>query len=282
MTDWYKMDPIDWNDGTDDLTLEQEGAYLRICNAIYISGRPIRDNGFVVAGLFRCNERRAKRLLLELVEAGKITVENGLISNRRAIDEVSNRDRIRMERKSAGSRGGVNSGNTRRNALKSNEMGEAIASTSDEPDKIRVEETVSKEPAREKFGNPIIALQSVLDPLNAKRFADHCAGKGRKLSVETAEMIAADLREFHVSGGNPVAAIDLAIKRGWTAIDLEWLRNAGLKSNARPGAPLASPNEWTARITVFRQSRTWNSSWGPMPGDPGCEVPPEFLREHAA
>src|SRR5690554_5669958 len=107
MSDWYKMNPVDWNDGTDDLTLEQEAAYLRLCHAIYITERPIRDNGFIVAGLLRCNERKAKRLISELVEAGKITVEHGLISNRRAAEEISTRNRTRAGRKSAGSRGGI-------------------------------------------------------------------------------------------------------------------------------------------------------------------------------
>src|SRR5690554_6476331 len=120
MTDWYKMNPVDWNDGTDDLTLEQEAAYLRLCHAIYITERPIRDNGFVVAGLLRCNDRKAKRLISELEAAGKITVENGFISNRRAAEEVSNRNRTRAERKSAGSRGGVESAKARAKALENN------------------------------------------------------------------------------------------------------------------------------------------------------------------
>jgi uncharacterized protein YdaU (DUF1376 family) len=41
MSDWYKMTPVDWNDGTNDLTLEQEAAYLRICHAIYMNERPV-------------------------------------------------------------------------------------------------------------------------------------------------------------------------------------------------------------------------------------------------
>src|SRR5690554_2078430 len=122
MSDWYKMNPVDWNDGTDDLTLEQEAAYLRICHAIYITERAVRDNPFVIAGLLRCNERKAKRILAELVEAGKLVIEEGHISNRRAVEEVSNRNQTRTERKSAGSRGGVESGKARAKALKSNDQ----------------------------------------------------------------------------------------------------------------------------------------------------------------
>lgn len=129
MSDWYKMNPVDWNEGTNVLTLEQEAAYLRICNAIYIAGGPISDNSFVVAGLLRCNDRKAKRLVSELVEAGKIHIQDGSISNRRAIDEVSNRNRLSVERESAGRRGGFESGKVRSKSLNPNETGEAIASS---------------------------------------------------------------------------------------------------------------------------------------------------------
>jgi 5-methylcytosine-specific restriction endonuclease McrA len=80
MSDWYKMHPVDWNEGTDDLTLEQEAAYLRICHAMYITGKPIADNKFIVAGLLRCNDRKAQRLLAELVNAGKLTRDCDRIS----------------------------------------------------------------------------------------------------------------------------------------------------------------------------------------------------------
>ena len=142
MSDWYKMNPLDWNEGTNSLSLEQEAAFLRICNAIYIAGGAISNNSFVIAGLLRCNDRKAKRIVSELVSAGKITVEDGSISNRRAIEEVSTRNRLTIERESAGRRGGFESGKSRSKLLKNNDTGEAIASSKTKQireDKIREE-----------------------------------------------------------------------------------------------------------------------------------------------
>lgn len=140
MADWYKMFPIDWNDGTANLTLEQEAAYLRICNAIYISGGPIPNNKFVLAGLFRCDARRAMRLLNELVEAQKVIVDGTSIRNRRADDELTARQRLSNDRQTAGKRGGIASGISRSNPLKNKESGEASASSKSNEirgDKIR-------------------------------------------------------------------------------------------------------------------------------------------------
>lgn len=145
MSDWYKMHPVDWNEGTDDLSLEQEAAYLRICHAMYVTGKPVADNKFIVAGLLRCNDRKASRLLDELVQAGKLTRDCGCITNRRALEEISNRDRVSVERKSAGSRGGVESANARSKALENNKHGQAIAQTLFEADKIREDKTEKEE-----------------------------------------------------------------------------------------------------------------------------------------
>ena len=44
MAEFYKMNPALWNTGTDDLTLEQEAAFLRVINAIHLHDHPIKNN----------------------------------------------------------------------------------------------------------------------------------------------------------------------------------------------------------------------------------------------
>ena len=282
MTDWYKMNPVDWNDGTDQLTLEQEAAYLRICHAIYITERPIRDNGFVVAGLLRCNDRKAKRLVAELVEAGKLEIVDGHISNRRAIEEISNRNRTRIDRKSAGSRGGVESGKTRSNALKNNETDEAFASTLNEPEEKREEENrIAPLPPRQerKPANPMIVLQSEVDAMTAQRWVTHCDDKNRRPSAAQAEEMCAVLREVKARGGNATEAIRFSIAKGWTSLSIEYLENAGFKFPA----PKAAEIDWPAALLAFRNQGIWYAQrYGPPPGEPKCRVPPELLQEHAA
>lgn len=141
MSDFYKFEIANWNEGTANLTLEQEAAYLRIVNAIRLSEQPITFNIFVLCGLWRCNERKAKRILQELLDAGKVRIEGGKIINDKAVEDASNLRGLRVERASAGRRGGIESGKARANALENNEKGEAIASTREE--KRREENTVA-------------------------------------------------------------------------------------------------------------------------------------------
>ena len=75
-TDFY---PDDWLAGTLELTLEEEGAYIRICALIYSKGGPIPDNARWLAGMCRVSTRRWRPLRDSLIAKGKITIENGLI-----------------------------------------------------------------------------------------------------------------------------------------------------------------------------------------------------------
>jgi len=129
MAEFYKLEIGAWNTGTDELTLEQEAAFLRVVNAIRLYEQPLTTNLRVLAGFWRCNERKAGRLLRELVSAGKLRVEGGRIINERAVNEASTLRQSRVNKQLAGSLGGIESGKTRRNPLKGNDAGEAPAST---------------------------------------------------------------------------------------------------------------------------------------------------------
>lgn len=283
MSAWYKMNPIDWNDGTDDLTLEQEAAYLRICHAIYITERPVRANGFVIAGLLRCGERKATRLLEELVEAGKLVIEDGLIANRRALEEVSTRGRVRVERQSAGSRGGVASARSRANALKDSGPSQAIAS--DHLKQSRAEETRTDQKMEPIAQQPIAASAAPKDLLGQLLDANGC-GTG--------------FREERNIGLMTLAPILGLIKGGF---DLERDILAAIRSKPNPSArtwgyfvpqirdfvavrdkvaeiarPIAPAEDWTGRLKVWAEDRTWSPAWGPKPGETGCRAPAELLR----
>ena len=174
MSEWYKLYPLDWDRGTDNLTLEQEAAFLRVCNSIYASDQPIAENYRVLAGFWRCNERKARRLLSELIAAGKLTVDDGLIYNERAMNGVSILRQLRVERQSAGRAGGIESGKARSKSLDCNDTGQAIGSTREE--KRREENKDPPNPpngGRRKRPNgfdvgPKLA-QELLDEMKAKK-----------------------------------------------------------------------------------------------------------------
>jgi hypothetical protein len=149
MAEFYKFEITNWNEGTANLSLELEAAYLRVINAIRLADQAITFNTFVLCGLWRCNDRKAKRILAELIDAGKIYVEDGKLVNQKAADDASALNRLRADRASAGRRGGIESGKTRAKPLENHNTGEASASTREEKRRVEV-----KEEEREPVGSP--------------------------------------------------------------------------------------------------------------------------------
>ena len=132
MTDFYKFDPAAWDFGTANLSLEEEAAYLRLVNAMHKHRGPIPDNDRVIAGLFRSSTRKARSLVSALVEAGKVKVENGFISNDRVISDLVHRGFVTISRAESGAKGGRTRAENAANALKDNNSSEAIASSREE------------------------------------------------------------------------------------------------------------------------------------------------------
>lgn len=243
-SDWYKMYPIDWNEGTNDLTLEQEAAYLRICNAIYITGHGVNANPFVLCGLLRCNDRKAKRLLNELLETGKLFLEDGSIWNRRAVEEVSNRDRLAVERKSAAVRGGVESGKSRRKSLKEKESDEANASTKtnqirEDKKREEISSSLRSEDAHTRERDDVLSeLRRVLSPEQADALIDHRKrmGKGKSLTPSSAKRLAKKLER----APDPNDAVDTMIANGWQGFEPEWLESRRQTASGGGGGRKAS------------------------------------------
>lgn len=132
LSDFYKMDPADWDNGTARLTLEQEAAYLRIVNSIHKHKGPVPNVDRVLAGMFRTSTRRARALVLALQEAGKIVIDGDEIWNDRARSDLFHRGFTSISRSESGAKGGRMSGEARAKALKNNNPDEAIASYREE------------------------------------------------------------------------------------------------------------------------------------------------------
>lgn len=133
--------------------------------------------------------------------------------------------------------------------------------------------------SRERYANPAIVLQSVLDPATSQRWVSHCTERGKRPSSQQAEMQASVLRELKRLGLSPPDSIRHAIAKGWFSLNVEYFRNAGLLKD-EPEAAVGA-DEWGKRLAVWKQSRTWAQGWGPKPGEPGCLVPADLLKAAA-
>jgi len=132
MTDFFKLDPADWDQGNARLSLEEEAAYLRIVNSIHKHKGPVPDVDRVLAGMFRTSTRKARSLVLALIDAGKIVIEDGAIWNDRARSDLVHRGFVSVSRAESGAKGGRKSAETRAKSLQANEPEQAIASTREE------------------------------------------------------------------------------------------------------------------------------------------------------
>lgn len=94
---YYRMFPREWDDGTACLTLEEEGALLRICNTINSRGQYIPDTEESDREMMhrcRVSMRKWKTLKAALVAAGKISIRDGKIYQAKAMAEIAHRAEI--------------------------------------------------------------------------------------------------------------------------------------------------------------------------------------------
>jgi uncharacterized protein YdaU (DUF1376 family) len=101
-TPWIKFYPSDFLNGVADLDGECIGCYTIILALIWDRGQPIDDNSAWIARRCGVSTRNwNQRIKPKLMETGKIEVRDGLIGNRRALEEVEKRDQISDARRAA-------------------------------------------------------------------------------------------------------------------------------------------------------------------------------------
>ncbi|MCE4223424.1 YdaU family protein [Methylobacterium sp. C25] len=127
--EFYKMDFEAWDEGTDELTLEQEAAYLRLCHQLYRRKAAIPSAATTLARIWRCHPNKARKLLVDLVEAGKVVERDGHLTNTRVTRELDARETRRTQQADAGHIGGTQAQDNRRKSLKTNDADVAVAPT---------------------------------------------------------------------------------------------------------------------------------------------------------
>lgn len=124
---------------------------------------------------------------------------------------------------------------------------------------------------RERFANPVLVLQSVVDPMVARDFADHCAQAGKRLTAQSAQGVVATLRQGEQAGWPGADVLRFVMAQGWTTgWGLDWLRNRDFM----PGHAAAGTGpDWAKWCEVYFADGTWSPSLGPKPDEAGCKAP---------
>jgi uncharacterized protein YdaU (DUF1376 family) len=91
---WVKWYPEKFLNGISGMPVEQIGVYTLVLNLIYDNGGPIKDDRPKIAR--RCYMRPSsfEKVLIALVEDGKLSVVDGMISNPRAEEELETRTKV--------------------------------------------------------------------------------------------------------------------------------------------------------------------------------------------
>jgi uncharacterized protein YdaU (DUF1376 family) len=134
---WYKRCGADFMHGTMMLTLEEKGAYSLCLDLIYDRGGPIPDDARWLSGVCGVSMRKWSALRQRLVDLGKLSAENGLLSNSRAALELVSAELSSRERAETGAKGGRKRAENAASAKKSNGLGQAELKPKEE---IREEE----------------------------------------------------------------------------------------------------------------------------------------------
>lgn len=81
---YYKRFPRDFLEATIGLSFEVKGAFAIVLDLIYMRDGRLPDDARYIAGQLGCSVRKWTAIRAELVAAGKLTAQNGIISNFRA------------------------------------------------------------------------------------------------------------------------------------------------------------------------------------------------------
>lgn len=101
---YYKRYPRDFIEGTIGLGFELKTAYAFILDLIYVQGGKLPDEPRYISGLLECSVRKWKSIRQALIDAGKITVAEGSISNYRAVSELESYAKVQDKQRENRSR----------------------------------------------------------------------------------------------------------------------------------------------------------------------------------
>lgn len=113
---YYPRYPRDFFDGTNGMAFELKGAYSMLLDLIYMSGGQLYDEPRFIAGHMNCSVRAWNGYRAALIGLGKISVQNGIISNFRADKELKTQRTFQDKQRKNGSE-----------PKKNNNLGEAVA-----------------------------------------------------------------------------------------------------------------------------------------------------------
>lgn len=266
--------PGDWIGGTLELSLEEEGLYIRICALIWSRGERITDDLLKASTTAHGNKINA--LLDSLHSKGKITRNGREIGQKRAENELENAwNRVRKASEN-GAKGG------RPNGLAKAAGSAAVKATSTTTSTIKEEAPHTPR----KRGACLDGFEEWW------KVYPHKVGKGAAIRAWPRAVTSASPDELMAGVRRYIE--EKPSDRPW-ANPATWLNQdrwldepsaVAERANGKPTLPglvngLASTPDatWRRRLSDYDRSKFWLPTWGFPPDDPDCYAPPCLLTE---
>jgi uncharacterized protein YdaU (DUF1376 family) len=199
---YYKAYPRDFIEGTIGMAFELKGAYRLVLDLIYMQNGRLPDDARYISGQLGCTVRAWNGYRAKLIELGKLTAENGVISNFRASLELDNLREISRKNSENASLPRKNKG-----------LGLAVAKRTQSHTEPDTEPKKERTPPPPKGGEREI-LCAVMSEESADDFIAHRKSKKARLTERAARMIADELRGHP----DPDAVVRLSVMNGWTGV----------------------------------------------------------------
>lgn len=251
---------------------DEIGVYWVVCCLIYSSGGPIPEDDERLGRLSGASHQKLPHILRSLVERRhKLDLEGGLLSNKRAVNELERAEHRATNAISNGLQGGRPSNKSKDLEKPGGSENEKLTINHQLPT-INQQSLGADAPKR-----PPRSLKRVFPsdwkPDETDIAYAKAAGYGDAWIADQAERC----RDHHSSRENKFSNFH-AVWRTWVKRAPEFKRSAPVMSLPQKGPrPGVSEEPHDQRMASFRKSGFWAPLAGPRPGQRGCTVPDRLL-----
>lgn len=253
---YYKRFPRDFLEGTIGLSFEVKGAYAIVLDLIYMRSGRLPDDARYIAGQLGCSVRKWTAIRAALIDAGKLTVSGGVISNSRA-DDLTEETRKYQDKQSE------IAGRPRKNK----DLRQPKASQSEPEPEVRVEANASTlSPAKPStYPEPFEAAWKAYPHVKGRSSKPKALGFWRRLPPATREALPSAIACYARDGREPKAECGAPAMQRWLseARFEDWLMP---DSQSTPTAT-ATPAVMQHRLQHFAKTGEWKPTWGTRPAN---------------
>jgi uncharacterized protein YdaU (DUF1376 family) len=275
---YFDFYPADFMNGVRGLSPQEVGVYTMILCRIYEESGPVEYHLIKLSTYCGMRPSSFEKVIKKLIELGKFTLCEGVLSNRRAETEIQNRsDKLKINKKAGEASAKKRKENQQENPTDvEHTFNQAEAEA--EADKTTLSSVVNARAADCDFDR---LQEKLISAVGDNGIQSH----GAIVVGPIAELIAAgiNLELDIIPTLRSVSSRRTRPASSWAyfipAIREAYERRIGAAKGLPKPKPLENTDDaWSKRLDFARQRKIWSTvELGPLPGQPGCLVPTKLL-----